>query len=118
MSTGIQECLATNSKQVTAHEFCTVWANKCLVCSGVQSTELSLGDNSPQRRGELSSGSGSGGGGAQFVSTVSNDTVFFVAHCCRDRLLSRPWNKTPILRCTSFSRPKGTLATTDEDLFC
>ena len=30
MSACLQEPLATNSKQVTGHEFCTPWADKCL----------------------------------------------------------------------------------------
>ena len=34
MSARIQEPLAANSKQVTGHEFCTVWADKCLVRGG------------------------------------------------------------------------------------
>ena len=49
------------------------------------------------------------------VGTVSNDTVFFVCHHRRDRLLSGPRNRTPTLRCTSLSRPKGASRTTDED---
>ena len=35
MSVCIQKPLATNSKQVTCHGLCTVWADKCLVCAGV-----------------------------------------------------------------------------------
>ena len=35
MSAYTQEPLATNSKQMTGHEFCTVWADKCLVCGGI-----------------------------------------------------------------------------------
>ena len=33
----IQEPLVTNSQQVTGHEFCMVWAHKCLVRCGVYS---------------------------------------------------------------------------------
>ena len=44
MSGCIPEPLATNSKEVTGQEFCTVWADKFLVCGGVHPP-------SPFRRG-------------------------------------------------------------------
>ena len=47
----IQKPLATNSKQVTGCELCTVWANRCFVCDGVHPGGL-----------------GGGGGGAGSVT--------------------------------------------------
>ena len=49
MSACIQEPLATWSKQVTGHDFCTVWADQCLVCSGVHPSQWGI--VVPQRGG-------------------------------------------------------------------
>ena len=69
MSACIQEPVATNSKQVTDHEFCTDRTEKCLV------TVVSTGGGitcRPSLRGgeELLSQRGGGGGGCTVCRTI------------------------------------------------
>ena len=45
ISVCMSKSLTTNSKQVTGHELCTVWANKCLVGSGVHPPPTGGGDH-------------------------------------------------------------------------
>ena len=64
MSACIQEPVATNSKQGTGHEFCTVWAEKWPICGGVH-----LGGGGPLGNNP---GGGRGGGVIPWRGGVDN----------------------------------------------
>ena len=90
MSACIQKPLATDSRQVTGRELCTVWVEKCLVCCGVHSPphwEGSFGINSPWSGGGLSSlgvgGIYKGGGGyVSFLQLLARLVLMFLFCGC------------------------------------